>query len=395
MTELLDRLLSACQRGPAAVHMETTLMPASHSDKVFPPSYQQGDERNSVPSYAYEERRLADAGSVKTVLLDSPQSQANRMELALLSARRRGDIRLPIVQVELPSYGTVTHLEAPHRIYDAIFRDSLLDGVRFFESPLGRALTLATERNATPLYRHAPTVLIFGGWHSHAGHPEKAPRFARCVTAEIVGLNPQQGVRTQSRIDPLGIVKNAATIYRDEDTRRWSLREDAFPEGARVRKVDPSTIGHGNLPASIDPMGGVSIDRAIQTVVISIARLRQLSFPDEQGRTAPERDAAGRLVLLALAMYATAALAEEGYQLRSRCLLVPEAQPVWELVGPTAGDRMRFELDAAAARTLLEHALARAEAHGLVWEDAPVTLQPTEEFRGLVERNAALLGHVG
>jgi len=392
---MINLLFDACLRGTAAVRMEVGLQPTSPIEKVFPPTYPPArDTQNNGPTYAYEQRRLEDGTIVNTVLLDSIQSQANRMELALLAARRHGDIRLPLVQVELPYFGTITHLETPHRIYDAIFRDSLLDGEPFFESQLGRRLTLANERNATPLYQHAPTVLIFGGWHSHAGHAEKAPRFARAITAEIVGLNPQQGVKTQSRIDPLGIVKNTATIYRDRDTKKWSLSQETFPEGAKIEKVDPSVIGHGNVAPSVESAGGVSIERAIQTVVISIARLRQLSFPDEQGNTTPERDAAARMVLLTLALYAVAAQVEEGYQLRSRCLLIPESQPVWELVGPTTANRMRFELDVPTAQQLVEEALLKAESYGLVWEDEPITLQPSEDFRKLVELNAALIKHV-
>lgn len=53
-------------------------------------------------------------------------------------------------------------LEAPHRLADAIFRDSLLDGTLFRLSDVGRAITDATPRNATDLFRHSPTALLFG-----------------------------------------------------------------------------------------------------------------------------------------------------------------------------------------------------------------------------------------
>ena len=55
------------------------------------------------------------------------------MELALLESHRAGKVALPLLvtrldQRELLTKFTVTSLEAPHRVADALFRDSLLDG---------------------------------------------------------------------------------------------------------------------------------------------------------------------------------------------------------------------------------------------------------------------------
>ena len=81
-------------------------------DKVFPPTYEGG-------KYATEERIDLDTGEMRPcVLPDSVQSQANRMELALLESHRAGRVRLPMVvtrfdQEELIKKFTVTGLEAP------------------------------------------------------------------------------------------------------------------------------------------------------------------------------------------------------------------------------------------------------------------------------------------
>jgi CRISPR-associated protein Csb1 len=77
----LDELKSAVVGSYAAIRRVTRL--EAQGGKIFPPTYEGGE-------YADETRqvRTADGSvrSVATVLLDSVQSQANRMELALLGA---------------------------------------------------------------------------------------------------------------------------------------------------------------------------------------------------------------------------------------------------------------------------------------------------------------------
>ena len=82
------------------------------------------------------------------MLVDSVQSQANRLEEALLAAVREKTISLPYVtvdfrQAQLAGLTEITSLDAPHRVYDAILRDSLLDGQPFMKSPLGLRLAEA------------------------------------------------------------------------------------------------------------------------------------------------------------------------------------------------------------------------------------------------------------
>ena len=65
-------------------------------EKVFPPTYEGGE-------YAEEQRQVRDekgaVQTVETVLLDSVQSQANRMELALLRAYQSGRLKMPMLLV--------------------------------------------------------------------------------------------------------------------------------------------------------------------------------------------------------------------------------------------------------------------------------------------------------
>jgi CRISPR-associated protein Csb1 len=74
------------------------------------------------------------------------------MELALRAARERGELRFPPIVAdfsrEFPHIGRITALDAPHRIADAIFRESLRNGKPFRDSEEGQCFAYATARNA-------------------------------------------------------------------------------------------------------------------------------------------------------------------------------------------------------------------------------------------------------
>lgn len=198
--DLTRRLSDACQGGAGALRIVTRLAPAGGpEDKVFPPTYEGG-------KYAAEKRRI-DGQEVETVLLDSVQSQANRIEAALLEAFRAGKCDIPVLQVKIPRQGgdtLVTALDAPHRLFDAIFRDSMLDGRKFRDSPLGKRLVDARLDNASALFEACPTALFLGVWDSTGGGGVSGSKVARALTSEIVGLHAVYGRRTSSRLDPRG-----------------------------------------------------------------------------------------------------------------------------------------------------------------------------------------------
>ena len=111
----LTELQSAVAGHAAAFRCRTEYQPAGgEGDKVFPPTYEGG-------IYAEEKRFVKDRNEpMNCVLLDSVQSQANRMELALLDAWERGRLTLPVISVDFKNQGLpkalkVTSLEAPHR----------------------------------------------------------------------------------------------------------------------------------------------------------------------------------------------------------------------------------------------------------------------------------------
>ena len=126
---------------------------------------------------------------------------------------RRGSVKIldfPVIGVdfsgdkELADLGSVTSLQAPHRIADAILRDSTSsDGKTLFrDMPEGRAFTEATVKDATAVYRLCPTALVFGVWDSTGPKGGMGAKFQRALTSEIVALGASAGRKVGSRIDP-------------------------------------------------------------------------------------------------------------------------------------------------------------------------------------------------
>jgi CRISPR-associated protein Csb1 len=169
----------------------------------------------------------------------------------------------------LPDIGAVTTLDAPHRIFDAILRDSVVtvngrDQPRTVPfrsqlkaggakdtseiSPEGAAISQANVRNATPLFELCPTALIFGAWDSTGAAGGLGNKFARALVSEIIGIGAVYGVRTASRIDPLGIT--GGKIFADANGD-WTPNEDNAQK-VKVKK-DKETPGCQKLLGARTP----------------------------------------------------------------------------------------------------------------------------------------------
>ncbi|MEW5880121.1 MAG: type I-U CRISPR-associated RAMP protein Csb1/Cas7u [Pseudomonadota bacterium] len=390
-TLTLETVKQAVGGQAAALRCVTEYQPAGGpGDKVFPPTYEGG-------RYAVETRVLPGGELAECVLLDSVQSQANRMELALLEAHRAQRTRLPLLvarfdQNVLLKKFTVTSLEAPHRAADAIFRDSLYNGVMFRKSEKGRVLDTADIQNATALFGLCPTALLFGLWDSTGPRGGLGAKFQRAIVSEMIGISATQGVKTSSRIDPAQIMLGAGPLYsrpEDSDTApTWAL---AAAGGAKKLGKDgkPSEANHGNVTPSITA-GGFTIARAQQTTVISLTALRRLRFPLNGAPSSdPNADALARTVLAALGLAAAALTRDESADLRSRCHLIATSAPEWELIGKPGEVPMRFKLSGDAAIALLNEAIEAAKAAGLPW-DGEIELQPADDLVELVRRSQQL-----
>lgn len=408
----LDRLRDAVAGGAVAIRAITRLDPAGGAgDKVFPPTYVK--EGKSQTKYALEQRMI-DGRVVQTVLLDSVASQANRIEEALLEGWRRGELNFPVVQVDfsgvegLADLEQITALQAPHRIADAILRDSVdVDGTPFRQTTVGREFTDSRPNHATGMYKHCPTALVFGVWDSTGPKGGLGAKFQRCLVSEIVGYDVVPGVKTSSRIDPLGIEKKAGTVYESKESGEWtSLEEEAVHEKGKAKefsrkgkgdKGSPAAINHGNIPPSLDyEAGGVTMTQASHSVVLSLAALRRLRFQqDIDGKPIPQErrdvaEIAARTALAALAIAGVVYQRENGYDLRSRSLLVATEPLVFEVLNGSGGAPVQFTIERKEAATLLTEAGAAAAQEGLGWQSAPVTLIPTPKLAHLVTRSREL-----
>lgn len=402
-----ENLKTAIAGSDAAVRIVTRLQPAGGpGSKVFPPTHSGG-------VYAWEMRRIGKEEVVKTVLLDSVQSQANRMEQALLEAYRANKIRLPLIEVDFGNHfadiGPITTLDAPHRIADAIFRESLLGGQKFRESDIGKAFANANIRNATALYQYCPHALVFGVWDSTGSEGGLGNKFQRVVTSEIIGVNAEKGVKTSSRIDPA--VRRNPEIYK-AGNGSWTADPELAERDSNGKPLkyekELSKLNFGNIPPDFgryDPKkdksplrtmyeeirvgdvlpGGVTISEAVQTTVLSFPALRRLRFPLD-GKAVPESDNAARTVLAALALAAIAHLREQGHDLRSRCLLIPEGEAEYELIANN-GKVEKFTLNAEAADKLFQQAVQDAKSAKLPWEEKKVQLTPEDRLIEVVRRS--------
>lgn len=392
-TLTIDVLKGAVEGSAAAFRCRRRLQPAGgEGDKVFPPTF-------AGAVYAIEQRRVPGRDKPATcVLLDSVQSQANRMELALQEAVDAGKIRLPLVEVDFSEHGPtgdveddkkagrlidaigkITSLQVPHRLADAILRDSELDGVEFRKSNIGKALNTASLANATPLFEMCPTALIFGMWDSTGPKGGLGPKFERAVVSEIVGIGAEwnsdyraRGVRR----DPLEISKNVPVMRGDD---RSLLRVAKPKENGAVR---PSEINHSSVPFE-SANTGVTIEYAEQTTTLSLVCLRRLRFP-LNGKTDDATDQAARTVLAALGLCGATLAFEAGVGLRSRSLLWPEGPMVWELLDRPGVEPRKFALSGEQAVQLLNDAIASARSSKLPWREEPVVLKPSKELLKLV-----------
>lgn len=375
----------------AAFRCVTDYQPAGGpGDKVFPPTYEGG-------RYATEERIDPDTGEKRQcVLLDSVQSQANRMESALLEAHRANRVQLPLLvtrfdQDTLLKRFAVTSLEAPHRVADALFRDSLIDGMIFRRSAKGAVLDTADIRNAAGLFGLCPTALLFGLWDSTGPRGGMGAKFQRAIVSEIIGYDAVEGARTSSRVDPAQIRLGAGPLYENgsesDDAPHWTLRQN---HGSKKlgRDGKPSEANHGNVTPGIES-GGFTISKATQTTVLSLSTLRRLRFPlDGAVDSGPDIDVAARTTLAALGL-AAGALARNDGDLRSRCQLFALQAPVWELLDRPGESPKQFECDSETALAILGEAITEARGKGLPWE-GEIALTPSPELVELVRRSQEL-----
>ena len=464
----LTTLQQAVNGSAAAFRCRRKLQPGGGAgDKVFPPTF-------AGAVYAVEQRRVRDEKGnlrpdpVTCVVLDTVQSQANRMEQALQDALDGGRIKIPVLKVDFSDWsptgqkpdtekfvddvGIITSLQVPHRLADAILRDSQTkEGTPFRKSDKGKALNVVSQRNATALYQLCPTALIFGMWDSTGPKGGLGAKFERAMVSEVIGVGATFGVKTASRIDPLITKTEGIEIFKGKDGG-WTLDKSTaetdangkpiyLGKGEKRGKVSNANLGNvlptfaeygkgangpdilkvqqlsdarfnllldnpdalKQLEARKGQMaaGGASVEYAEQLTTLSLIVLRRLCLPiikrkNEKDEDFAKRKAgaeqAGRVVLAALGLCAATLAFESGLALRSRCLLWPEEALTWELLDkPGAEKQPQFSITGKDAISLLEQSVAAANTLGLKWEDNPIKLFPNAELAKLVLKSQEMM----
>jgi CRISPR-associated protein Csb1 len=359
-----DRLLAAVMpsREHVAVVVRAVYQPVGGPGRtMMPPTYPVNNGDRDPNARYLVDSRLVDGEQRRTVVIDQEPSQANRVEEALRDARDAGLVQLPALELRADSV-RLTSFDFPHRYADAYVRDSLVDGVRFDQSPVGRRLRTATAADARPLYEREPGSLIFGAWDSH--RKGRWPKFARLYAAAMYGLDPVVGRRMGGRLDPVnltGLVDDKARAEAD-----WQF----ITEGKKAKGNRLSEIGHGNIAPNPVP-GGVTVSEVRRVASISLAGLERLRFGDAPAGAA----VLARAALAALALAGDRlAFRRASVWLRSGCDLAK----VTEVVGleRPGGEVDELPVTAETALAAFHELRDRAAAAGIAMDSDTIALTP-------------------
>jgi len=296
-------------RTASAISLRADLIPASGVP---------GDERFFVlpPTYVEIGHLVSPErpdGTHEYVLIDSTQSWANRLEELLDDPL----VGLPRIEVEVDSRALSVN-QLPHRIFDAVLRDSEAGGQPFRKTSLGTALIEARPNDATALLENAPPTLLFGAWDSFAGAKIGAAKWPAALSGQMIGFDAQLAKRGGMRIDPVGIVVEGFNAFRSTSRAELWTADEARAEKddkGKPRIVRPSDVGHGFIPAP-NQTKGAWVRRIELRSSLSLTRLRRYHFP-VSGKQAEAADEAARTFLAVLAVWAMSERIARGLELRA------------------------------------------------------------------------------
>ncbi|MDI3254075.1 MAG: type I-U CRISPR-associated RAMP protein Csb1/Cas7u [Bacillota bacterium] len=330
--ELLDRLLSvnarkpgAAVKLPAVIRVLESLEPAGGMDfPVFPASYA-GTGDNDPPVYdlsgvVYGQVQETVRGKGKTTVqrqqiisaercaLDSPQSQANRMEEAFLED---SDLRslVPQATVTIPrsseKKSEESVLRLPHRVADFRVRlSNKKDDVKI-------AIGAFANGDVSKLLKLMPTSIVFGFWDSRA--EEWQHKHARILL---------------SRIDAFDVVPCRRHALYSGPYSADEFAKAVLDKPAAEKSDQDKMAERGYTNAPTEGLGGVLVKGRIERLaLISLTDIARLNCRDEDNKT--DKTDAARRYLFALAALAEAYPRSTGsHRLRSGCELLTVSRKV-------------------------------------------------------------------
>ena len=370
-TITLQYLLDACSPGGASVLTSVTpLEPAAgpHAS-VAPAKFVSG----SKSVFAYE-RRFWNGEAVTAVLIDSKQSQNNRLEAAVSAAIADGDpilTRTPRIELRFEDGQVYSDLDLPHRAFDGQIRAGTINGEPVTSVEEFRKLRDATVNHARPLLERSPMTLLLGGWD--ASRKTHQGRYRSILVGEIIGIladqeggpEANQSKRGGARIDPVGMRIDLGDKERKAiaEAQKHELSASTH-KSASGKNGKASTLGLGGIPPSLE-------QPIIRSHVLSFAALRALRFDSPT----PEGDVACRALLAALALNGLARSDAE-LLLRANCDLV-ETGPAVVALDKRYGQKESFEpLSIDQAQELLSAAIDHAiQAANLTWDGSVLVVE--------------------
>lgn len=353
----IDDLLKS--DGPIAVIFKQYLRPAEgEGEPIFPPTYPmptyrgrvhtvrdgeyrvsvelppfrqdgaKGDKNESQDVAGYNIDEFKDGTNVCEI--DSPQSQANRIE-PLFETIKGGKL-VPQVRIKVGKDQVVNLLSAGHRAADAVVRlSSLVDQFH-------AAFNEVRKGNHLKLGQLAPTSILFGVWDSR-GTQVKLPRI---IKAEIRATNVEKLTKSAQFNPAINFVDVEAV-----DESLDSGEGDKNPLGAEGMKHVPAPRA----------AGGVKVHGEIKRVVrINLVAIRELRAFKENAFDQIETDKLQKY-LLGLAL--VAATQPLPLNLREGCLLCgikDETKKTSIKVVKADGDEPDFQMDSTTAETFAEAA---------------------------------------
>ena len=248
----------------------------------------------------------------------------------------------------------------------------MLDGTRFDQTEIGRALRVAQPEQAQDLYRYDPVSLVLGAWNSH--RDGRQPKFARCYKSECIGLDVQADERRGGRLDPMNLTGGVDDAAKKEGDWKFT------GAGEKKKGGKLSEIGHGNALADSGGPGGVTVSEVRRLGALSFAALAKLRFEG----ASQEAALAARALLAALALVGDRlAFGRAGWVFRSGCELTVISDEVsWELRG---GATDPINLSIADAVALFAHAGEAAAAVGMPISTETWAIEPLPELRKAIE----------
>ncbi|MGO9231146.1 MAG: type I-U CRISPR-associated RAMP protein Csb1/Cas7u [Bryobacteraceae bacterium] len=336
---LLDGLLGVDARVPgtaaklpAVVRVIESLEPAGGMDfPVFPASYA-GVGDNDPPVYdlagvVYGAAQETIRGKGRTTVtrpqivkadrctIDSPQSQANRTEVAFIEDAELLPL-VPQASASIPrqegKVGKESVMRLPHRVAD--FRVRVSDQ----RDKVKLAIADFADGNAFAMLRLLPTSIVFGFWDSRGEGTQ--PKHARILLSRIDAFDVVPSRRHALYSGPYSADEFASVVL--ERPAAGKAEEDKMGE-----------LGYKSVPS--EGLGGVLITGKIERLaLISLTDIARLYCRNEKGDVDAAKTNAARRYIFALAALAEAYPRSTGsHRLRSGCELVAKLPHVVDLRG--------------------------------------------------------------